>query len=197
MAIAADILLASEDMFKKWTPVMGQVDFEIIKPFITTAQDNRIEHYLGTDLMTKIKTDAAAATIAGNYITLLDTYMRKPIVWWTLYEALPTIRVRINGAAVGVNTPDDMQPATDEEFATLRSQVRSTAESYSKRLVDYLAYNANLFPEYNTNTGPDKHPSGEKMTNVPFGFSENRGRNGSNNREYNRYRDFLNNVPNE
>jgi len=91
MAVIPEILLIDETFIKKYTAVNDSVDTAIIRPCIYLAQDKYLVNYLGTDLTNKIKTDAAAGTITGNYETLLDQYVRKMLVWWVMIELYPLL----------------------------------------------------------------------------------------------------------
>lgn len=168
MAIAAEVLLLNEDMYKAWTPINGAVDPDLMKPHIILAQDKYLEQYLGTDLFVKIKTDAAAGTITGVYSTLLDTYIRKVVLWWTVVEALPSLHIKIDNGTLAMRTSEDTQTVGLTELNQFRDKARDNAQMYTQKMVDYLCANSSSFPEYSSNTFPDKCP----ITNV-YGRSSN------------------------
>ena len=45
------------------------------------------------------------------------------------------------------------------------STEREFAEYYTRRFIDYMAYNQNLFPEYNTNSNDDIYPDKDATFN--------------------------------
>jgi hypothetical protein len=158
MAIAAEILLIKDEYWKKYTPINGSVDSALMRPYVILAQDKYLEEFTGTDLLTKIKTDAAAGTITGVYATLLDTYIRKIVMWWAVVEALPSLHVKIDNGSIAIRTSEDTTPITMEELRLIRDSARDNAQNYTKRMVDYLCVNSASFPEYSTNQPPDKNP---------------------------------------
>jgi hypothetical protein len=158
MAITAQILLIFEDYVKKFSPINGSVDWKFLEPHVITSQDKYIESYLGTDLIQKLKTDSQAGTITGAYANLLDNYVRKALMWWTLYEAHPNLNVKIDNATLVVRTSEDSTRPSDAELKTVRDGFRVNAEYYTQRMIDYIRYNLASFPEYNTNVRPDRSP---------------------------------------
>jgi hypothetical protein len=89
MAVQPEILLIDETFIKKYTPINDSVDTAIIRPCIYLAQDKFLVNFLGTDLTNKLKTDAQGGTLVAPYDTLLDDYVRKMLVWWTMIELYP------------------------------------------------------------------------------------------------------------
>jgi hypothetical protein len=171
MPIPTEILLIDENYLKNYSQVSGAVDFEYLVPSIITAQDVHIEAITGTDLIAKIKTDANAGTITGIYATILDTYLRRALMWWTLVEALPFLRMKIDNGTIVVRTSEDTQPVTDTELQSIRSEWRNKAEFYTKKLYDYIRANTESIPEYTSNTDPDRSPMAHKTAYVPMEIS--------------------------
>jgi len=171
MAIPTEILLITEDYVKKYSQIAGAIDFDHIVPHIIVSQDKYLETVLGTDLIQKIKTDADAGTITGIYSTLLDTYIRRPLMWWTLYEAAPFLKVKIDNGSIVVRTSEDTQPVSDTEMQSVRSAFRNNAEFYTNKLYEYICANNSSIPEYSSNVHPDKSPLAPKQGYVPFEIS--------------------------
>jgi membrane-bound inhibitor of C-type lysozyme len=136
-----------------------------MKPFIMTAQDKYLHQDLGTNLLNKLKADHP--TFTGNYLTLVDTYVRKVVCFWSLVEMLPSLRVKINNGTLATHSTDDWQSITEGELKRLVDTHTSTANYYTQRLVDYLCDNSALFPEYNNNANNNVHP----IRKVYGGFS--------------------------
>jgi len=177
MAIAAEVLLLNEDLYKKWTPLNGAVDPNLIEPHIILAQDKYLEAYLGTDLYVKIKTDAGAGTITGVYLTLLDTYIRKVVLWWTMVEALPSLHVKVDNGTIAIRTSEDTTQISQTELQQFIDKARDNAQMYTKKMVDYLCANSSSFPEYSSNTFPDRCPKTDVYGNSgTFAFSRGNSR---------------------
>ena len=98
--MAQNILFISTQYIKDNTPVNGNVDEDIIKPHIVTAQRLYIEPICGTDLYNKLKNEVSAGTITGVYKTLLDEYIQPTLAHWSLYSALPFLNWKLTNKSV-------------------------------------------------------------------------------------------------
>jgi hypothetical protein len=152
------VLLISEDTIKKSTTINGNVDVELLLPYIKVAQDIHIHQLLGTDLYDKIQADITADTLLGVYKTLVDTYIQPVLIHYSLYECLPFLSYKIMNKDIVRKISETSSAASLEDIKYLRNIVKDTAEYYSERLVDYIKDNTTLYPEYNTNTGSDLPP---------------------------------------
>ena len=146
MAIQPEILLITEDYLKKYTAITDAVDPNIIRPAIYLAQDKQITNYLGTDLMNKIKADVSAGTISGDYETLLNDYVLKSLLWWTMVELYPSLLYKHDNGNLVSRQSEDTTPVTKGEMESLKEAARDNARYYTNRLVQYLCYNSSLFP---------------------------------------------------
>ena len=72
----AEALLISRADIVKHTAMNGNIDTDKYLQFIAIAQSIHIEAYTGTNLLNKLKADIVATTLAGNYITLVNTYLK-------------------------------------------------------------------------------------------------------------------------
>ena len=91
MPIPQEILLINEDYIKKYTPLTDAVDPNLIRPAIYLAQDKYLTNFLGTNLTVKLKSDVSGGTLAGDYETLLNEYVLKVVLWWTMVELYPSL----------------------------------------------------------------------------------------------------------
>ena len=165
MAIPQEILLINEDVLKKYTPLTDAVDPNLIRPCIYVAQDMYLQNFLGTNLTNKIKDDVANNTLAGNYEILLNEYVLKLLIWWTMVELYPSLLYKHDNGNLVSRQSEDTTPVTKGEMESLKEKARENARFYTKRMVDYLRFNTNLFPEYTNNTDnnifPDMNPYGK------------------------------------
>ena len=86
MALPQEPLFVTIDYLKKLTPVNGAVDENLIKPCLYVAQDRWVRPFIGDALWAKLITELP--TPAGNYATLIEQYMAKPVVFGTLWELM-------------------------------------------------------------------------------------------------------------
>lgn len=152
MALQPEVLFIDENYIKKYTWINGSVDPLLLYPAIYLAQDEKIQQYLGTDLYYKIKDDLEANTISGNYLLLLDRYIRRATCWWAMYEVLPHLWVKTDNGSLVQHTSEDTTSISPDAYESYREQTRQKAMFFTARMVDYLCYNQSLFPEYLTNS---------------------------------------------
>lgn len=170
MAITAEKLFVTQEMFIEWSSINGSVDWKLIVPHIIAAQDIYLHRYLGTALYTKLKTDFNSWS--GAYLTLVDTYVRKVVMWWALKEAMPNLRVKIQNGNLVIYQGEDFTGATESDMKRLIDQTLNRAQHYTQLMVDYLCYNSASFAEYSTYTGTQRPPSVNVYSGVEFSFGE-------------------------
>ncbi len=165
MAIPQEILLINEELLKKYTPLTDAVDPNLIRPCIYVAQDMYLQNFLGTNLTNKLKDDVANNTLTDQYATLLNDYVIKLLIWWVMVELYPSLLYKHDNGNLVSRQSEDTTPVTKGEMESLKEKARENARFYTKRMVDYLRFNTNLFPEYTNNTDnnifPDMNPYGK------------------------------------
>ena len=153
-------LMISATRLKKDTALGGSVDDNLIMPYILLAQDMYILPILGTDLDAKIKTEIQAGSLAGDYKTLVETYIQPALVQFAFAELAPFLRLRfVNNSVVIMGDTDTGSSATYEDLSPIISRSQDAAEFYRQRAIDYLRDNTSSFPEYSTNSGADLDPT--------------------------------------
>ena len=165
MAIPQEILLINEELLKKYTPLTDAVDPNLIRPCIYVAQDMYLQNFLGTNLINKIKDDVANETLTGDYEILLNDYILKLLIWWTMVELYPSLLYKHDNGNLVSRQSEDTTPVTKGEMESLKEKARENARFYTNRMVNYLRFNSSLFPEYTNNTNdnisPDRNPYGK------------------------------------
>lgn len=180
MPIPQEILLINEDYIKKYTPLTDAVDPNLIRPAIYLAQDKYLTNFLGTNLTIKLKADVSGGTLSGDYETLLNEYVLKVVLWWTMVELYPSLLYKHDNGNLVSRQSEDTTPVTKPEMESLKEAARQNARWYTKRMVDYLCYNSSLFPEYTNNTDnniyPDSNPYGKSNFLITNSYKECRTR---------------------
>tara|TARA_R100001440_G_scaffold25794_3_gene41948 strand:- start:748 stop:1332 length:585 start_codon:yes stop_codon:yes gene_type:complete len=159
------VLFISEDTIKKSTTINGNVDAELLLPYIKVAQDIHIHQLLGTDLYDKLASLITAGTMQqtanDDYETLIDKYVQPVLIHYSLYECLPFLSYKIMNKDLVRKISEQSSAASLEDLKYLRGIVLNTAEYYAERLVEWLKNNHNKYPEYTSNTGADLSPTKE------------------------------------
>ena len=162
----ADILFISADYLRQNSIINDNVDTELLVPSIVKAQDLYIERILGTDLMEKLESEITAGTVAGDYKTLLDSYVQKTVREWATYIATIDLNYKYTNKSVAQKGSENSEASSLEDIIYLRQQIKNTAEFYGQRITDYLCANSDLFPEYTSNNDADDiHPSQDNFFN--------------------------------
>lgn len=151
------LFITREDIVK-YTALNGNVDTDKFIQFIKIAQDIHIQNYLGTKLFQKLQADIIAGTLAGNYLSLVTTYVKPMLIHWGMVEYLPFAAYTIANKGVYKHSSENSENVDKNEVDYLLEKERSIAQSYTQRFIDYMAFNQTLFPEYRSNKNNDIFP---------------------------------------
>ncbi len=141
----------------------GNVDTDKFIQFIKVAQQIDIQNLLGTDLYNRISADITSGAsggtgLTGNYLTLVNTYVQPTLIWFAQMNYIPFAAYSIKNGGVFKGSSETAETVNKNEVDYLVDKAREYANYYSTRLVDYLQFNTDLFPEYNSNTDNNIHP---------------------------------------
>jgi hypothetical protein len=154
----AEALLISRADVVKFTALNGNIDVDKYISFVKIAQDVHVQSILGTDLLNKIKADIVANTLSGNYLSLLTNYVKPMLIHWAMVEYLPFAAYTIANKGVYKHESENSTTVDKVEVDFLIEKQRQIAQHYTQRFVDYMCFNMNLFPEYNSNSNGDMYP---------------------------------------
>jgi len=147
---------------KQKSIIGGTVDPDKIVQFVEVAQDTHIQNYLGGKLYNKMQELIINDTIddAGNanYKLLLETYIKPMLIWFTQAEYMPFSAFQISNGGVYKHTSENSISASMEEINMLTRSALETAEFYTRRFMDYMDFNSQLYPEYTTVNTEDMQP---------------------------------------
>jgi len=161
MALTAEILFVNPDYLKRLTNLNGSVEDSYIIPSVIIVQDKIIQQYLGTDLLNKLKSDVSGGSLSGNYETLMDSYVRKAVCWWTMVDLIPSLYTKIDNGGLVIRSAENTTPISENDLHREIERARTNAQFYTERLVTYLCNNSNLFPEYSSNSAGEMTPQRE------------------------------------
>jgi hypothetical protein len=155
----AEALLITRTDLVKFTAMNGNVDTDKFIQYIKIAQDIHIQGYLGTDLLQKIQADIVASTLTGDYLTLVETYIKPMLIHWAMVEYMPFAAYTIANKGVYKHSSENSENVDKIEVDFLIEKERKIAEHYTQRFIDYICFNQSKFPEYNTNSNGDMYPN--------------------------------------
>jgi len=136
----------------------GNVDTDKFIMHIKEAQQIHVRNYLGTDLYNKISADIVAGTLSGDYLELVNDYIQPMLIYYAMVDYLPFASYQIKNGGVFKHTSENSETASKEEIDFLVNKYRDKAEYFTRRFIDYMSFNQELFPEYYTNSNDDIHP---------------------------------------
>ena len=142
------VLLVSSAKIKAFTNVNDNLDEQLLLPNIQIAQDLGLQNLLGTKFYGTILTNAQNSTLTSAQNTLLQDYIQPYLLWRAVYEALPSIYMRLMNKTVIVGDTEQGKAVSKTDFSYLRDIHQSRFEFYAQRLMDYIKNNPGDYPEY-------------------------------------------------
>ena len=162
------LFITLQDLKRK-SIISGNVDGDKLIQFVEVAQDTHIQNYLGGKLYDKLQDLIISGDIdlVGNakYKTLLDTYIKPMLVWYTQAAYLPFAAFQISNGGVFKHRSENSDVASSEDIKDMTNRVNQTADFYTRRIQDFMGYNSQDYPEYNQST------NGEMYPDQTYGFS--------------------------
>lgn len=154
----AQALFITRNDLVKYTAINGNVDTDKFIQFIKVAQDIHIQNYLGSDLFNKISQDIINNTLTGDYLTLVETYVKPMVIHWAMVEYLPFASYSIANKGLFKHSAENASNVDKNEVDFLIEKSRNLAQYYTDRFISYMSFNNNLFPEYYSNSNDDVYP---------------------------------------
>lgn len=142
------IYLIGQEYIRQNSPVTFNVQDKELFSHINTAQEVYTKKLLGSDFYEFLTLEYSAQTLSGNYVTLIEDYVKPQVLWRTISYALPWISANLRGQGVVVGTDENALAATESNVRTLRKEADDRAEFQEDLLWKYLCKNRNLFPEF-------------------------------------------------
>ncbi len=154
----AQALFITRNDLVKYTAINGNVDTDKFIQFIKIGQDIHIQNYLGSDLFNKISNDIINNTLSGDYLSLVETYIKPMVIHWAMVEYLPFASYTIANKGVYKHSSENSDTVGKNEIDFLIEKSRNLAQYYTDRFISYMNNNQALFPEYYTNSNSDVYP---------------------------------------
>ena len=111
----AEALFITRNDIVKFTALNGNVDTDKFIQFVKIAQDIHIQNYLGSKLFQKLQADIVANTLSGNYLSLVETYIKPMLIHWSMVEYLPFAAYTIANKGVYKHTSENAENVDKNE----------------------------------------------------------------------------------
>lgn len=147
---------------KRKSIIDGTLDEDKLIQFVEVAQDIHIQNYLGTKLYDKLQTLITSDTLddAGNakYKTLLNTYIKPMLIWYSQYSFIPFAGYQISNGGIFKHSSESSTAPSKEEIDSLTRKAKDFADFYTNRFFDYIEEKTSDFPEYTANQPDGMYP---------------------------------------
>jgi len=153
-----NVLFINEIDLKSDGIISNNVDVKNLNPFIEVAQELYIESMLGEALTTELKDMiiSGVTAITPDYLVLLD-YIRKPLIWYTTFEAGLHLRIQVTNKGLNKLISTNTVEATDKDIVAWQTSCQNKAEFYLRRLRTYLEVNyIAKYPSWKTCSDTDR-----------------------------------------
>ena len=167
-----DVLWMTEDYFKENSVLNDNVDWRLVQPIMIMVQDQYLHPILGTDLFDTIADEIYAGSVSAENQTLINLYLRKVVLYYTLAELAKVLKYRYNNKGVMVKNSENSQPASLEEVQDMYNYWKQKAEWQSERATKFLRENAttSVYADYYAQvvTSDDILPNSTNFTTSIF-----------------------------
>ena len=162
--MATALFISRTDLVKN-SILDGNVDTDKFIQFIRIAQQIDIRNYLGSELYNRISNDITNFTLSGNYKTLVEDYVQPMLIHFAMVQYLPFAAYQVKNGGIYKHQSENAESVSKDEVDYLVQKERDFAEYYTKRFIDYMAFNQTLFPEYTSNSNDDIYPDTNDLFN--------------------------------
>ena len=147
----------------------GNVDTDKFIQFIKTAHVVTIQQYMGTTLYDRIADLISTGDIDlpanAAYKTLLTEYIQPMLIWYSQVDYVPFAAYQIRNGGIYKHSSENSETVSKDEVDFLVEKCRTQADWYSRRFIDFMAFNQTTYPEYTLNTNDDLYPSYDAVNN--------------------------------
>lgn len=167
-----NIFLISEEAIKDHSSIFKNVDPTVIKAHILESENIDLKYILPEKLYDEIflqfddyliyikggGTDPISSKIDARILDLVD-YAQPMLIYYTLQNAAFDLWGRITNKGVNTQNSQYSDSVSMNEIKTIREDWKNKAESYAQILIDFMAKNINIYPEFTTDTVGDNGPN--------------------------------------
>jgi hypothetical protein len=87
------------------------------------------------------------------------------LIWYAQVNYYPYAAYKIKNGSISKHVSENSESVSKSEVDYLVAKARDTAEYYTRRFIDYMSFNDNLFPEYRSNSDSDVYPDTDSLFN--------------------------------
>ena len=152
-------ILVSECHFKSDSGVVGQFDYDFLLPFVKISQDLDLSEIMGQALLNRLYQGVTDNDLNAEETLLLDEYVRPVVVHFALFRGMNNLVFKISNSGLEKRNSENGTAAELNESSFLADQEKTIAESYARRLADFLCAHTEDYPEYDTESDGEIEPN--------------------------------------
>lgn len=145
-----EVLFVSEEKLKSFTSINNNVSPLDLIPYVLQSQDIYLQNYIGATYYMQLKEQVLTNTVSVENRFLLDNYIGSALCNWALMQALPWLKYKVFNKSVLSPSSESAESITLEELNFLIEQCRGTAETYTKRMIEWMTLHPGDYPAYIT-----------------------------------------------
>ena len=143
-----ELLLVDPQTIMTDTILSGNCDIDKLLPIIKETQLKTIEELLGSELYDKIKADKEADTLTGNYLILLNDYIKPILINQTVASYILISPYTVGNGGFFKRTYNGVETTDNREVDRVSQLYNSTAQMYVNRFNKWIVLNP--LTEYKT-----------------------------------------------
>lgn len=158
-------LLITRQQILERTPINGNIDNDKLTPHQITAQDIEVQSVLGSPLYNRILADLENNNLAGEYLSLYNTYIVPMAAHYTAADFYLFHAYEVANGGIFRHQSENSFTPDLKEIQNLSREQSNKATFYRNRLTDYLGYFSSSFPEYLESAEPGLSPNSAPPNN--------------------------------
>jgi len=145
----------------------GNVDTDKFIQFIKLAQEIDVQQIIGTNMYDGLTTAIPNIDQPANarWKTVLNDYVVPMLIWYAQASYYPFAAYQVRNGGVFKHRSENADTVSKTEVDFLVEKARTNADWYSRRFIDFMAFNQTTYPEYTNNVNNDLYPSNEATFN--------------------------------
>ena len=155
--IPQDVLLISEQKLKNFSDIDPNVSSSILLPFISVAQQVKIEYIIGGRYYQELVDGVINNNLSQVDYDFLVFFVQPCLIWAAYAECLPSVFMRLKNNGI-VNGSEQTVSIKDMQYMQQRADDRS--QFFEQRMIDQIIFNSNLYPsifQWTTKNGLQPH----------------------------------------
>jgi len=141
-------LFISEERLKAFTSVNQNVSPLDLMPYVLQSQDIELQYQIGSTFYFQLRDQVLSGTVTPANQFLLDNYIGSMLCNYALERALPFLKYKFFNKSVLSPSSENADSITLEELKFLQQEVRSTAQVYAKRMIEWIINHPADYPTY-------------------------------------------------